>query len=432
MNSIWEKSEKPNFETLKGEVKTDVLIIGGGLAGILCGWKLKNAGVNCIIAEANEICSGTTGNTTGKITVQHGCIYAKMLKRFGRDATKLYIKAHNEALEEYRGLSGKINCDFKEQNSFVYAINDRTKIEKEVAALNSMGINARFCESLPLPFSVAGAVKFENQAQFNPLKFAYSLAPDLNIFENTRILELMPDGAVTQNGKIKAEKIIVTTHFPFLNKHGAYFIKMYQHRSYVLALSGAENVNGMYVDESDRGLSFRNCGELLLLGGGGHRTGKKGGARGELYSFARVHYPKAKAVAHWAAQDCKTLDDIPYIGQYSKSTPNLYVATGFNKWGMTSSMVSATVLCDLINGKPNEYAEIFSPSRSVIRPQLAVNVGEAAIGMFKPTVPRCPHLGCALKFNPLEHSWDCSCHGSRFNADGKLLDGPANGDKKLK
>ena len=242
--------------------------------------------------------------------------------------------------------------------------------------------------------------------------------------------ELIGTTAVTNHGRIRAEKILVTTHFPFLNKHGSYFLKLYQHRSYVIALQGAPDVDGMYVDASRTGLSFRNCQNLLLLGGGGHRTGKKGGGWRELRDFARRHYPQAEEQYRWAAQDCMSLDGVPYIGPYSASTPDLYVAAGFNKWGMTSSMVSAMLLSDLVQGKNSPYGEVFSPSRSILRPQLAVNGFEAVSSLLTPTARRCPHLGCALKWNPVEHTWDCPCHGSRFTEDGKRLDGPATGDLK--
>ena len=186
----------------------------------------------------------------------------------------------------------------------------------------------------------------------------------------------------------------------------------------------------MYVDESERGLSFRSFGDLLLLGGGGHRTGQQGGGWKELRAFAKVHYPYAREVGHWATQDCMSLDGVPYIGQYSRRTPGLYVATGFNKWGMTSAMVAALMLSDRIAGHRSPYESVFSPSRSILRPQLAVNAAGAVLNLLTPTAPRCPHLGCALKWNPQEHTWDCPCHGSRFTEDGKLLDNPATGDLK--
>lgn len=215
-----------------------------------------------------------------------------------------------------------------------------------------------------------------------------------------------------------------------MNKHGGYFAKLYQHRSYVIALENAPDMGGMYVDEALKGMSFRNCGGLLLIGGGDHRTGKSGGGWQELRGFAQKHFPDAIERYHWATQDCMSLDGVPYIGAYSSGTDGLYVASGFNKWGMTSSMVSAMLLCDLVQGRPNKYTEVFSPSRSVFRPQLAVNLFEAAVNLLTPTGRRCPHMGCALKWNPEEHTWDCPCHGSRFTVDGRLIDNPATGGLK--
>ncbi len=432
MKSVWKMDiTPPKFETLKGDLKTDVLIIGGGITGILCTYMLKCAGVDCTLVEADKICNGITGNTTAKITCQHGLIYDEMLNRFGKDSTKLYLEAQWQALDKYKILAKKIDCNFEECNSFVYSCDDRKKIEREVETLKKIGCRAKFVKSVPLPISIEGAVGVGNQAQFNPLKFLFSIIKDLPVYENTKVLELKPDGAVTKYGKIRAEKIIVATHFPFINKHGGFFLKMYQHRSYVIGLKNANVPKGMYVDEAKKGLSFRFYNDLLLLGGGSHRTGKKGGNWQELSEFARDNYPQAEEVCRWATQDCMTLDSIPYIGQYSKQTPNFYVATGFNKWGMTSAMVAAIILTDLVRDKENKYASVFSPSRSVLRPQLAINTVEALIGILTPTVPRCPHMGCALKYNKQEHTWDCSCHGSRFTENGNLINNPASGDKEL-
>ncbi len=432
MESIWHDSAKrPHFDSLAGDVKTDALIIGGGIAGLLCGYVLKRAGVDCVIAEADTICSGVTGNTTAKVTVQHGLIYDKMIKRFGVEIAELYYSAQEKAFLEYANLSKDIECDFRLRDSYVYSLKSREKIEREVEALNKIGCKATFEENLPLPFRVSGAVKIENQAEFHPLKLLFHIARNLKIFEKTRVLELVPDGALTDKGKIIAKNIIVATHFPFINKYGGYFIKMYQHRSYVIALKEAQNVDGMYVDEENTGLSFRNYQDLLLLGGGGHRTGKKGGNYEELRRFADRYYPNAEEVCHWATQDCKTLDDIPYIGQYTKSTPSVFVATGFNKWGMTSAMTAAMLLSDLITGKENAFSKVFLPQRSILRPRLAVHVLETLASFLTPTVPRCPHLGCALKYNKYEHSWDCTCHGSRFTKEGRLLENPSTKDLNI-
>lgn len=402
------------------------------MAGVLCAYMLDKAGVDYTLVEASEVCSGITKNTTAKITSQHGLIYSKLIKEFNLEFAKKYLEINEQAIKSYRELCKNIDCDFEEKDSFVYSLNSRRKIENELEALEKIGFKAEFTDRLPLPFSVEGAVKFSHQAQFNPLKFISAISKDLNIYEHTPIRELIGTVAVTDFGKIKAKKIIVATHFPFLNKHGSYFIKMYQHRSYVIALENAQNVDGMYIDEEQTGLSFRNHNNLLLLGGGSHRTGKKGGNWQELRNFAKEYYPDSKEKYHWATQDCLTLDSVAYIGNYSAKTPNLYVASGFNKWGMTSSMVSAMILCALVQEKENIYADIFSPSRTILRPQLVENMFEALVNLLTPTARRCPHLGCALKWNKYEHTWDCPCHGSRFEENGKLIDNPATNNLNLK
>ena len=426
MESIWTKTAmRPTFKKLQGDISMDVLVIGGGMAGILCAYILKERGIPCVLVEAERICGGITKNTTAKITLQHGLIYDETARRFGMDGARLYYKAQNKALEKYRQLCQKISCDYEDQPSFVYSQKDLRKLEREAEVLNRIGCPADLVRSLPLPVSALGAVRIPRQGQFHPLKFAFHLAKDLPIYEHTKVKRLSCGTAFTDGGRIQFQKAIVATHFPFINKHGSYFLKLYQHRSYVLALENAPDVHGMYVDEDEKGLSFRNHQGLLLLGGGSHRTGKQGGNWKELEAFAHKYYPQAKILNRWATQDCMTLDDIPYIGPYSARTPNLFVATGCNKWGMTSSMVAAQILGDMVEEKENEYAAVFSPSRTLLRPQLFLNIVESAMGLLTPTAPRCPHLGCALKYNPVEHSWDCSCHGSRFMEDGKLIDNPA-------
>lgn len=431
--SVWSDSAVlPEFNPLQGDIKTDVLIIGGGLCGILCAHSLKQAGVKSVLVEANKIASGITKNTTAKITSQHGLIYQKLIADCGKEKAQMYLSANQKALAAYETLCRSIDCDFEKKDAYCYSVRDREKIEEEVRAVNSLGFDADFVKDTELPFQTLGAIRFPNQAQFHPLKFIAEIVKGLNIYENTVVRELTPDGAVTSGGRIKADKIIVATHFPFLNKHGSYFLKLYQHRSYVAAFENAPALNGMYVDEDKTGMSFRTYQNLLFIGGSGHRTGKQSGAWEDLNAFAKKHYPEAHVTYEWAAQDCMSLDGIPYIGQYSKNTENLYVATGFNKWGITSSMVSAMILCDMVRGKRNAFAEVFSPHRSMLKPQLLANGFETTVNLLTPTAKRCPHLGCALKWNKQEHTWDCPCHGSRFEEDGTLIDNPATGDLRKK
>lgn len=284
MDSIWRQVQLPDFETLSGDAQTDVLIVGGGLAGVLCGYFLTQVGVPNLIIEAGRVAGGVTGCTTAKLTAQHGLKYEKLLRKSGLEKAELYLHSQQAALEAYRLLCRNLACDFQKQDAYVYTRDSLTKIEREISALEKLHVPVEFVQNLPLPFEVAGAVKFPDQAQFHPMKFLAGILPGLNIREHTSLKELAPGRAVTDRGEIRAEKIIMATHFPILNKHGLYFLKQYQSRSYVLALEPGPDVGGMYLDAAEGGLSFRNAGGCLLLGGGDHRTGKQGEAGGSWKS----------------------------------------------------------------------------------------------------------------------------------------------------
>jgi glycine/D-amino acid oxidase-like deaminating enzyme len=432
MKSVWMDSVSlPSFPPLERDRTTEVVVIGGGLAGLLIAHFLHQQGIDYVLVEAAAICQDVSGNTTAKITSQHGLIYDRLLRKAGREQALMYYQANQQALAKYRELAQNIECDFEAKSAFVYTLDQPEKVEQEATALQRLGITAKLHHQLALPFAVAAAIEFPGQAQFNPLKFLAALVPELHIYEHSMVRDLSPHQVVAGEHKISTNKVIVATHFPFINKHGAYFLKMYQHRSYVIALENAQQVGGMYVDEADKGMSFRDYGPLLLIGGGDHRTGKSGGNWRELRDFAARFYPGAKERYHWATQDCMTLDRLPYIGRYGGATPDLYVATGFNKWGMTSSMVAAQLLSEIVMGRQPEFAPVFDPQRSMMQPQLLANGVTALVNLLTISNKRCPHLGCALRWNEAEQSWDCPCHGSRFTQEGELLDNPATGPAAL-
>ena len=259
MDSIWsETSKNDGFPQLRGNLKTDVVIVGGGLAGVLCLKELTDRGVDCVLLEAKSIGSGITKNTTAKITFQHGLIYDKLIKNVGLEKAKQYLTANKNALEKFKKMAEEFPCDFEEKDASVYSATDRIKIENEIKAYEKLGISAEFVSSIPLPVECIGAVKVKNQAQFNPLEFLFSVAKGLRIYENTKVLEFMPEKVVCSGGTVTAKRIIVATHFPIINKHGGYSLKLYQDRSYVIAVKNGPDVKGMYLEDQGNSFSFRN------------------------------------------------------------------------------------------------------------------------------------------------------------------------------
>lgn len=430
-NSLWtDKTELPAFPKLEKSISCDVAVVGGGLAGLLCAWEIQRSGGDCVLLEADRICRGVSGHTTAKITSQHGFIYDRLVREFDEETARIYYGANQTAVARFRDLAQMYPCDLEDRDNYIYSTAADPELDREKKALKRIGADYDAADTLDIPFPVAGGIRFRKQAQFHPLKFAAGIAGALKIYEHTPVREFGEGWVKTDGGTVYAGAVIVATHFPILNKHGGYFLKLYQQRSYVLALKNAGKVEGMYLDPGEKGLSLRMHGDLLLLGGGGHRTGKQGGGWRFLEEQAEKYFPKAEILCRWAAQDCMTLDGMPYIGPYGRNTEKLFVATGFHKWGMTSAMVSAMILSELVQGREHPWAKTFDPARTVLRPQLAVNALESIVNVLTPTVPRCPHLGCALKWNRQEHSWDCPCHGSRFTEAGDLLDNPATGNMK--
>ncbi len=429
IKSVWTTDiTMPSFPKLEKDESTDVLIIGGGITGILCAYLLKQKGIQYMLCESAQIASGTTAGTTAVVSAQHDILYSDIVKLYGRQRAKGYLHSNLDALKKIKEMCEGIDCDYEERASYIYSETDGEGMKDEVLLLNSLEFPAEFVTQLDLPIRIKGAVKFPAQGQFHPLKFISALCGGLNIYENTQIKKVSKNIAYTDKYQIKAKKIIVASHFPIINTHGFYFAKLYQKRSYVIALQNAQYIDGTYASNEKNGMYFRTYKDLLLVGGGDHRTGKKGGSYDELRKFAKVKFPNATEKFAWATQDCMSLDGIPYIGQYSKRLPNVYTASGFNEWGMTSAMVSAEIITDKISGVKNKYEDVYSPSRAWYLPSLLSNLFVTLLDFITPTTKRCPHLGCALKWNAVEHTWDCPCHGSRFDENGKLLNNPATGD----
>lgn len=451
MQSVWTKgNEIRKREPLPGDMEAPVVVIGAGLAGILTAYYLKQEGIRAVVLEADRIGSGQTKNTTAKITSQHNLIYSRLIRTFGSRMAAHYAGANEAAVGEYERLVREkgIDCGFVRCPAYLYSPTETELLKQEAAAAESLGIKAAFGTDCELPFPVAGVTEFARQARFHPLKFLSEMAEEVEVYEQSKVLKVEERRVETDKGTVRAEHVVFAAHYPFINVPGYYFARMYQERSYVIALEGAKRPEGMYLGIDSDGLSFRSCGNLLLLGGGSHRTGVNpmdktgvGCKYGMLRNRALELYSGCREAYRWSAQDCMTLDGVPYIGRFSRRRPYWYIATGFGKWGMSSSMVSARILTALISGRDCLEADIFSPDRhftAQAAKELVVHGAYTVKGLAKhllpsrkgKMIPNCPHMGCRLEWNPEEESYDCPCHGSRFDQEGNLIDGPAQTDCK--
>lgn len=446
MESIWTRDvTMPEFPAVNRDMKVDVLIIGGGMAGLLCGCFLKEKDAKYAIVEKNRIAGGVTENTTAKITAYEPQIYSKLMKNFGTATAEAWLRANSAAVSRYRDMAQNIDCDFQEKDHYIYTMHHHDDLLEEVSVIEKIGGRAEYTEHVGIPSAPRCAIKASGQAQFHPLRFAAKIAAGQTIYENSFAGDIRKErygyqvsvrGAEGKRFRINADRVIVATHFPYIDRFGMYFLKMYQQRSYVLALEAEQGqtqpLGGMYngwgiEEDNPLNLSFRSCGNYLLMGGGGGRTGKKNPSWDALRKAAAVFFPGYSEVAAWAAQDCMTLDGLPYIGEYARGKDGLLIASGFRKWGMTGAMTAALALTGDLD---KELADIFMPQRTIFRKQLLINGFESTVNMLRPTAPRCTHLGCALKWNRDEKTWDCGCHGSRFTKEGKVIDGPAQNNLK--
>ncbi len=447
MESIWSRTvEIPERECLKEDIRVDAVVIGAGMSGLLTAFLLEESGLKTVVLEAGRIAGGQTKNTTAKITSQHGMIYKKLIEDFGEKRAALYGQAHEAAIGELERLvkENDINCHFSRLPGYLYSQKDRKALEEEAWAAEKLGLGASFTEETGLPFETVGAVRFENQAQFHPLEFIKAISGGLSIYEHTRVRKVRRNKVYTDKGRVTADHIIFACHYPIVNVPGFYFLRQHQEKSCVIAWDNVKPLPGIYYSIDKEGLSLRSSGNILLTGGGGFRTGEK--AEGEIYTSIRKEaerfFPEGREITHWSAQDCMPHDGMAFIGQYSIFKPGWHVATGFQKWGMTSSMLAAMLIRDEIWGIENPYALLFSPQRfhpavsaGPFFQDAAKSMQEQAKGILllwkkEGKHRRCTHMGCALNWNEEEEIWECPCHGSCFDKEEKLLTEPSKKDLK--
>lgn len=491
-HTYWIDSTKTTFfEPLKEDTRSEVVVVGGGITGITSAYLLSNEGVHVTLLEADTLFSGTTGHTTAKITAQHNLFYDELVQHFGQIKAKQYYESNMEALRFIKTTAEKLNvdCQFEHEEAYVYATTGQyaKQIEKEYDAYQQLGIPGMLVDSIPFAVDIQNALVMKDQGQFHPLRFLNALIDQMikngvQIYEGTTAIKVEEDlyghpSVITREGhRVSAQKVLSCTHFPFYDLPGLYAARMYAERSYVLAGNMKESYpGGMYISaEKTPRRSLRsveiNGESMVLLGGEGHRTGQ-GIDMIEHYKALRAFGEDVLGMTEiryrWSAQDLFTLDKVPYIGESTQAHPNILVATGYKKWGMTSGVVAALLLRDLTVGRDNPYWELYSPSRFYADPSLKrffstnlqvaahlikgkfemplyevddLGLGEGDIvsyegkraGAYKDDEgyvvvvdTTCTHLGCEVVWNDGDKTWDCPCHGSRFSIEGDVVEGPA-------
>lgn len=472
---VWQ-GEKKEYPKLKGDIKRGIVVIGGGIAGFLTAFKLSEAGRQVTLIEADRLFSGTTGKTTAKITLNQGTVYSELNERYGKETAALYYNAQLEGMRGFAGLVKKYNidCDWRETDSYIYSCGGKSNLDKTYAVLKNLGVNCKLEKDLP-HLGANIALKISGQYLFDPLKFLTALPVNFEIFEHSRVLDVDVDTKkiLTEDGSIKAETIVVATHFPIINSVGAYYLKLRQSTSYTIAVN-RHLTEDMFLEEREDGLSIRPYYGGTLFGGGDHRTGriKSSGNLEALKDRALKVFGTDTVVNFWCAEDVMTFDKMPMAGRYSRSTEGVYLVTGFNKWGMSNSMICGGLLTDLVLKRANPYAKLFSPQRHIkgalgdYLSNAFTNAKEIAKGYFSTTrktvddlpvnsgmivrykgkrravyrdekgkpyaVGRmCPHMHGELKWNPYSKTWDCPCHGSRFDIYGNVISEPSAKHCKL-
>ena len=495
--SFWlDSTAETSFPPIQN-VTVDVAVVGAGIAGITAAYLLKKAGKKVALIEAEKVAANASGHTTAKVTSLHQLIYNDLLDKIGKEKAKLYGESNEAGVEFVANTVQElgIDCDFSRRATYSFAESEKNldKVKKEYEAAVELGLPAEFVTETTLPFEIAGAVKFNNQAQFHVRKYLLHLVNLIDgdgsyVFENSRV-ETVEEGepcrVVSFEGTLQATDVLLTTHLPIMDQ-GLFFAKSYPQRSYIIGATIPEDKapEGMYIGVSENYHSIRTTPKedgkvLLLIGGGGHKVGSKSDTETsyeDLESYANTHFgiPKEQIEYRWSSQDYKSFDRLPYIGKLTPANNHIYVATGFSLWGMSKGTMAGMLLSDLVQGKENPWADLYDSLRATpfattksIQNNLdvgkhwvgdrlkgldkwspdAVNPGEGKIitykgekvGVYKNDAGEvtavnatCPHLGCIVNWNSAEKTWDCPCHGGRFSCEGKVLQAPAVKDLEPK
>jgi glycine/D-amino acid oxidase-like deaminating enzyme/nitrite reductase/ring-hydroxylating ferredoxin subunit len=485
--SYWEKSaDRTAYPDARSDLVCEVAVIGGGIVGVTSALRLAREGAHVALLEARRIGAGATGYTTAKISSLHGLTYSKLESSLGGRTARIYGEANETGLAGVAALVNElsIHCDFRRKPNFTYTESKQrvASIESELEAVTKAGLRARFVADVrELPYSVAAAIRFDNQAEFHPLRYLLGLAEaavdaGCSVFEGTRVVSLhqgeLCDIRTEAGAVVRARHVIVATHLPILDR-GLYFARTYPERSYVLMARVRGKVpDGMFLSDEIPPHSLRSVptedGEMLMVGGEAHKAGQSDAERrfAALEEWTRERFDVESVEHRWATQDNMPADGLPFIGRLWPLSNRVITATGLRKWGLAMGTAASSMLVDQVLGRENPWTETFNPTRFhplAAGPDLikeGANVGfhfladritrrgsadglapgEGAIvgsglgqqavyrdesGELHSLSARCTHLGCIVRFNRAERTWDCPCHGSRFALDGAVIEGPA-------
>lgn len=494
--SLWLHDDLPHgFESLKTEETCSVCIVGAGITGITTAYLLSQLGIDVVLIDSHTPMQLTSGNTTAKFTFQHHLVYSRLIRKYGTEKARLYYEAQVQAMDFVSNLVRdlEIPCHFKYTYAMVYGEDQKQfeEIEEEYEAYKKLQIPGELVRDLPFGLKGVGGLKVENQFDLHPVKYLAFLLEKLKgtkvrIYQDTKAVDIKEsdEGSliVTENGHtIRCTKAVIATGYPFFDGNGFYFTRLAPYRSYLVAFPhpAQQNADAMLITNSPSPYSIRfartNETDYVLIGGKGHKVGQESSALDsyqELINFGRAYFKVDEVSFRWSAQDYVSLDSIPYIGPLTSKHPDILVATGFRKWGMTNGTFAAQLLAQIITGQPSRFEELFRPSRGEVRESLGkvmkenLNVAKEMIkgkvtssktkleqigndegGIVRHKGKRtgayrdkggklflfdttCTHLGCELEYNDAEKTFDCPCHGSRFRHDGNVIEGPAL--KKLK
>ena len=440
--SIWLSGEKPAHPPLRGKQQAEAVVVGGGLCGVTAALLLAKGGMRVVLLEADRIGFGTSGHSMARATVQHGLVYSRLKEHWGLETAQAYATCQTRALKTMASLVDELNitCGWSLQDASLAAItNEESRLlEKEETAAQTAGLAMSQTSGSRCPLPAQHLLTMPAQAVFNPYAYLLALADTFvllggRVYENSRVRTINTQSVATETGVVHAPFVIIATHFPIINFPGWYFLRARQMRSYVAAAGGIHNYDGMYQFIAEGGFSLRKADGMTLLSNAIYPCGRQTDVDHDVLLRSQIeeNFPKAKIIASWHGQDVYSADGLPFAGPYSRRTPNHFVVAGFSQWGITNSMAAAQTVTSRILGDIMPESEIFDPARTMkysMRGIVATFIKTAVVhlnGLSNKQAPKCTHMGCRLRYVPSTNSWDCPCHGSRFDSIGRVKNGPA-------